>query len=281
MSPVPVTPQTPSIDWASSGVNQLSGHLGTSGSGAYTGPWRVETQSLYIHYVRVPRAGLTTTANLSLSGDTTRTTGTGSTYLLCHIYANVRVKKSYEVFETSGYQQNQTFKIMAVSADAYGNTYGNLNANGNTIALGPKGSVVTDKEYYNRRLWASSVDDGAEFNKTYHAATFVVGRSEDDLDCYSHFNYGEFEANARGPRWDHSWQNDGDTYVVGAHNIGLIWGDYSTSEESDINTVNIVNNIGKSISGEINQNFLKPCPDDWNDAEPSITEYKASRHDWS
>lgn len=244
-----------------------SGILAASGStsGAYPGPWRIETQTLNIEYIRHPYAA----GNFAMAGSVTSLSGVHSasadvdgTYLLYKVTAERKVQKSYDIYDTSTYVQNQTFKIFAESEDLYGNTYGDLSAGtdiygqtGSQFALGPMGLIATEEPYYNRRLWddnidATSVDTFEGTSRAFYNFSPQAGLSTSAYQPWSegfthNYNY-TFISNSLA-RASFKEAGDGDMKTFATPNIYIV-PEYTTTKESDWATIDFINKIGQKIS---------------------------------
>ena len=251
-----------------SGITQTSGI-----SGAYAGPWFIMRQTMEIDYVRVPRSWYEDTPSaLPLSAPMDRSTTVGQTQLQYIVRANVTIEKSYETFDTSAYQQPQKFAILAQVDDQFGNTYGDLSAGQGSpsgpgiLTLGPRGKVVTDQPYYNRRLWtdaddsyyaASGYTEGFEGTRGSFtmSATVPAPNGSGQTTAYifaepydDHF--GQFDHSLRDSKEEHTWLHDWEpSYTqypsVPSLNFG---GTYSTAQESDAAVKNWIDSVGVAIA---------------------------------
>tara|TARA_R110000765_G_scaffold59022_1_gene115116 strand:- start:1221 stop:2186 length:966 start_codon:yes stop_codon:yes gene_type:complete len=144
-----------------SGINLVSGATSALGNNDTSGPWCIESQWMTVTYHRVPK-GLSrnslTEADFTLSGFSPAVnTVSGYLYateLACHVEARAYKTKSYDPYTTSAYHQPQKFQVNPLSADANGNSYGNVSAG----TFGPGGTVTTSQVFFNRRLWDDTVD---------------------------------------------------------------------------------------------------------------------------
>ena len=228
-----------------------SGSVPASGlaTGLSAGPWMIETQDLTINYVRVPKYNQTAFSH-SLSAPT-RTMGIEKTLVEQVVTANYRVKKSHEPFSTSSWTDPQTFAIDAVSADAYGNTYGQLGGS----AMGPQGTVNTNQGYYFRRAWLSSdveVSQTCQGTRHYY---FTAGAGTiwwmgacpgTPADGTTYF--GSFPRSGK-------WAQQKDTFLAmneeSSHNIHCteyeLVGAYTTAQETQLGIVNYINAMGSHV----------------------------------
>jgi len=144
-----------------SGINFVSGATSALGALAVSGPWSIETQELTLYYHRVPNGhsrNKLTESDFALSGyNPSVNTVSGYLYgteIACNVKARVTKSKSYDPYTTSAYHQPQKFQVNAASADANGNSYGNVSAG----TFGPAGTVTTSQKFFNRRPWDDAVD---------------------------------------------------------------------------------------------------------------------------
>lgn len=251
-----------------SGITQASGV-----TGAYAGPWYIGRQTLEIDYVRVPRSFYDTTPSaLSLSAPMDRASIVGSTQLQYIVRANVTVEKSYETFDTSSYQQPQRFKILAQVDDQYGNTYGDLSAGQGSpsgpgiLTLGPRGKVITDQAWYNRRPWtdddellygSSGITRGFEGtrgaftlsatvpapNGSGQLVTLMIAQPYTDL-------MGQFEHTLKESNQAHTWLYDHQAFYRKSPSVPSLdfGGTYSTALESDAAIKNWIDSVGVAIA---------------------------------
>lgn len=195
----------PAAQFIASGVSPASG---VSGTGALSGPFWVQEQTLQYDYVRVPMGALSSVV-LSLSSSTWTAVHTG-TVIIIRAKATVSTRKSYEWFETSAYTQPQRFAIEAASADMFGNTYCPANLQASACALSSlsgtymcAGQVYTYQPWYRRRPWK---DGDAENNHT------EIG-----------YNYQAYNDNGPIP----------DTQGNGAQDAEKVWADFQSSFATD------------------------------------------------
>ena len=265
--PVAVTTGTyPQIN--ASGITQASGV-----TGAYAGPWFIQRQTMEIDYVRVPKSFYEETPSaLSLSAPMDRASVVGSTQLQYIVRANVTVEKSYETFDTSAYQQPQRFAILAQVDDQYGNTYGDLSAGQGSpsgpgiLTLGPRGKVVTDQAYYNRRAWtdqdelvysASGITEGFEGTRGAFTTSASVIAPNGNAQIVTRFFsrpyndlMGQFDHTLRDTSRKHTWLDDEDAYFWKSPSVPSLdfGGPYSTSQESDAAVKNWIDSAGVAIA---------------------------------
>jgi len=115
-----------------------------------SGPWMIERQTMDLTYVRQPQVFVSST-NISLSG-ASETFFMKGTHLAIECKATYSRIKSTDVYDSSSFQQPQTFQVFAVSNDAY-------QANPFTLtpsSLGPQGQIKTAQPWIRRRLWLDS-----------------------------------------------------------------------------------------------------------------------------
>ena len=131
---------------ANYGQPPAGGAVTTYAWGDSSGPWYIENQRMDIQYVRVPNYNLAS-ETLGLSSVAT-THNVMDTHLLCGVNAYVSMVSSTDNYTTSSDSQNQRFLVNNVSADPYGNTYGELDSS----SLGPQGQIYTASSYVYRVL---------------------------------------------------------------------------------------------------------------------------------
>ena len=200
MPTIPVPPtvaRSGNLTFTTSGVSPASG---VSGTGALSGPFWIQEQTMQYDYVRVPMGALSSVV-ISLSGSTWTGVHTG-TVLIVRCKATVGNRKSYEWFETSAYTQSQKFAVEAASADMFGNTYCNTAASACILSslsgtYMVAGQVYTYQPWYRRRPWLEGID-----NEVSHTE---IG-----------YNYQAYDDN--GPLPDHMGNN--------AHDAEKVWADY-------------------------------------------------------
>ena len=180
-----------------SGTGPVSG---VSGTGALSGPFFIQEQSLNYDYVRVPY-GFLSSVVVSLSGSTWNAVNTGSVLM---------VRKSYEWFETSSFQQGQRFSIEAASADSQGNTYCNQTPSDCGLAsfsstYGPAGRVYTSQKWYKREPW-------------------IEGQHEETDQTVVGYNYQAYNDNGSIP------DPQSGTNAMDAE---LVWGDFKSTFSTD------------------------------------------------
>lgn len=266
---MPITPtpiQVSATPYDNSGILAASGDV----SAAYPGPWRIETQTLRIDYERVPFTySYTMTGNVNaLSGTMSASGPVQGTKLVYRVTAEHKVSKSYDLFDTSTYVQNQRFKVVANTEDAYGNTYGDLSAgtdvNGNTgsqFALGPRGVIITEEPYYNRRLWDDDLDATSvnTFNGTdvrYYRLFYInvtpggVATVASGYEPYSTYDGGGFFNNHflrsnQANSFIDAYKGDADYGPVPTYN--MLQG-YDTSKEDDTLVLDFIDEVGSILS---------------------------------
>jgi|14BtaG_2_1085337.scaffolds.fasta_scaffold09395_1 hypothetical protein len=180
MTPSPVSP-TPAIgainvsggtgNWSASGQSVASGVPAGAVTGSFSGPHFIEEQELSITYFRYPLFQFNNVSPQDVSLSSTMpvnstVSGTVSRTMLAYkLTASIKALKSYDRFDTSSYQQPQKFQILATSADALGNTYGDVPQG----ACGLAGQIITSQKFYNRRPWESS---DTEFDQSADGYSF-------------------------------------------------------------------------------------------------------------
>ena len=208
-----------SNDYDSSNITPASGTdfnatTATSGFDS-SGPWYIETQTLSVVYLRVPkhvsRDGVTWTSDYALSGTWPRFNGVSGTAwmteLVCKVNANVKVVKSNDPFTTSAYSQPQVLTIQPFNTDLNGVVYGGVGVSGVDVSgrVGCRGNLVTTQDFYNRRPWNATYD--AELNESVINAHSFYGWSTsggwDQLDEEKCMN--DYRPWARGTNLSECW----------------------------------------------------------------------------
>ena len=238
----PVTTTTPSYNNPLS----LSGNYGTSGGGSlgltsYDGPWRVERQTLEIHYVRTPSLVGSLTTPMALSGNPVWTHSVFNTKLDYKITASWGVTKEYGTYSTSSWQDNHHLVIDAFPTDVNGISYGDLSAGGSTC-LGPAGVVRSIVPYYNRRAWVASDVESPTNTQTGYSVAFknahlIVGQTPvvgNALEHLGDFRYSKNPIDKGSIVTNHDFTK---MHCIGAPTNQLP-GQYSTSQESYQSTSN-------------------------------------------
>ena len=267
-----------------------SGSIPASGlsAGLSGGPWMIETQDLTINYIRVPKYNQTAFSH-SLSAPT-RTMGIQKTLVEQVVTANYKVIKSDQPFSTSSWTDPQTFQIDAVSADAYGNTYGQLGGS----AMGPQGTINTLQGWYFRRAWLSTDQEISQTCQGTRHYYFTAGAGTiwwmgacpgTPADGTTYF--GSFPRSGK-------WAQQKDTFLAmneeSSENIVCteyeLVGPYTTSQETQLGIVNYINAMGGHVTNTglygVGKEFnfateLPPLPY----FNVGCTGYDTSRHDFS
>tara|TARA_R110000796_G_C14492630_1_gene427941 strand:+ start:137 stop:1030 length:894 start_codon:yes stop_codon:yes gene_type:complete len=291
-APQPVNPTVPA-----GGVLYASGAIttpvsGVSGTGFFNGPWTITTQYMNITYNRVPKLSVT---GVELDLDSGRMTHrVDSTQIACIVNAGVSITSSTDAYPTSGMiQQSQKFEIVPVSADHTGASYGDLTAS----TLGPRGHIVTQIPFYQRRLKQAG-DDDLYTTSTITGANFLYGTSStvgsvNDVVMLSQYEgLTDYEAfampfGARGSFLNaeyHTGDNIGhvhfyfDTYDLG--------GGYATNQEYLMGIINMVNRLGETVRDVLLEQVPGAGP--WHSSPWYFKErfigiqyYDPNRHDWT
>jgi hypothetical protein len=285
VNPTPITGASHSL----SGPAQYptSGTV-VSGVSAFAGPWMIETQTMNIEYVRVPKSLVFQGDDVTLDRAEV-TMSMGGTELLARVTAEYKVEKTYSTYSTSGYQQPQRFEITALSGDASGNTYGALNGS----SLGPQGSINTIQPYVRRRAWIDGQDvvvqkscDGADFTARQNIpGNYGTGNDivRHNIDQSVHVN--DFASWARGSSLAHTFLSVFDTekgFTVG--NTYQLGGPYTTSQETQFKLLQYLDAMGDKVTGvslysvPTNQTSASPIPQPIKDQ--GFGEYSISRHSY-
>lgn len=182
---------------------------GVSGTGALSGPFFIQEQTLQYDYVRVPQGSLSSVV-LSLSSSTWTGVHTGS-YIIVRSKATYSVRKSGEWFHTSAFTQPQRFTIDSVSADYLGNTYCGIVPSGCVVSSLSglylvAGQVFTSQPWYKRRPW-------------------VEGRDTENSNTQVGYNYIAYNDNGPPPNWQTG---------EGASDAEKAWSDFHSTFATDV-----------------------------------------------
>ena len=313
MAPSPISPTniSPPVNVSGgtgnvtvSGLPPASGFIGASGS--FAGPHCITEQWLSVNYFRAPNYSWNNVSPRDFSLSSTVPTSTvvsGSpivTTVWGKVTANVRVRKSYDRFSTSAYQQPQKFTVLATSADANGNTYGAVTQGG----LGPAGELQTSQKFYSRRAWLGTDTeiDHTTMGWTYNFGVSSVGTDRFPLTSYSNNQetvFGKFwlldgETLDKFPELNRlmSWSR---TYPFNANSVaGALYGPYLAANEQLSFSRDILDKVGNNIAdgrhlynwelAVAGKDYPKAmgCLFAFTRAEGGpISEYDVSRHDYS
>ena len=290
VKPLPITPTKPTAAAGRSSI-AASGSFAASaeGIGAFSGPWLIEEQKLDITYWRVP-AGSPTNFSTTLSS-ITHTYGINQTRLAWTCYGSYKRYKSYDHYATSGWSQSQLFEILAVSADAEGNTYGDIDAS----TLGPMGSVITTRPHYVRRDWNDAVD--TEVDEATYGANFTWGASGYDGTMQTGAGYEQTIMYGKTDEFAVHWAWAGYPYNLNPntkHIVNQPWtanydlpGTYSTDQESGHFLTNFIDGVGDSLTSPTTWSGAYTIPPTVSDsgtyylANAKVPSYNSLRHDWS
>ena len=278
-----VDTQTQSAAVAAGNTNFVpaSGSLGSSSLSSFAGPWYVETQTLQVNYVRVPREQYwNNTCNATLSGLSTTHSNIQSTKLICNYVASYDAAVVYQTFNSSSVQQPQEFTVVAASGDPNGVSYGTLNAS----TLGPMGSIITSQPYIRRTAYTSATSATQPvISKTSVGSQFAIfdnvvsgnqfATMEDGTDYMTDIN---FWSQAGSPIGNASRRTAKPSESFGLYQIP---GAYDTSKEL-IPLSTIVDAIGTQITNE--RMFAWPIPNQGSNFLPTkdegLPEYDINRH---
>ena len=310
MAPSPISPTniSPPVNVSGgtgnvtvSGLSPASGFVGASGT--FGGPHCITEQWLSVNYFRAPQYSWENVSPRDFSLSSTVPTSTvvsGSpivTTVWGKVTATVRVRKSYDRFSTSSYQQPQKFTVLATSADANGNTYGALTQGG----LGPAGEIQTSQKFYNRRAWLST---DTEIDHTTEGWTYNFGVCSTGT---GNFAPGTSPWNNQGKIFGKFWLTHGWTIrkfpeLPGGHENdpwntlydGYLNGPYLAANEQGSFSRDILDKVGNNIADGRNLfNWeLAQTGTSYNKALGQlkaftraeggpISEYDVSRHDYS
>lgn len=301
-APQPFTPATPTgLIYAASAFSPASG---VSGEGFYNGPWVITTQMLDLNYFRVPEYLFIQTEVLSLSGGSIDNGmgGTALAYKGQAIWTSTSSNDAYPV--TGTVSQPQKFEFFPVSADIYGNNYGDLTAS----TLGPQGTVRTIIPFYERRLMTAAEQAAGWVNETSSItiANFQTGASGchyslggytqnfDQNNYVSDFKMWAGDKNYPRPpglyevardKWNH-FSSPGTNYKLG--------GAYATNQENLLGVLSFITEVGQNVQNirleqipsqrDFPGNSSGWCPDFAPEScigYIGIPEYDPTRHDYT
>ena len=273
-------PAAPSIPAITPPTYNASGTVNTSGvpaSGTFTGPWFIEEQGLTFDYIRVP-VGSLSAFDINLSAVTV-TERFNQTVLLVEVNAYYRSRQDWTNYNTSAWQQPQTFSFLTFSADTQGNSYGDTTAS----TLGPMGSVITNQPFYNRRGWDAASGDSVVSKSAQGASYYMVDNPQpwtasavEQTQYRDNFEYWWLQSDRAGTLladWE-PWGNH--------HWIYPIPGTYATNKESLWKIFQTIDWIGLAISNT--QFYGTPVTLDASNYPmytEGFSEYEISRHDYA
>jgi len=269
--PAPVQNPPTLPNYAGGGVAPASG---TGISGGLSGPWFIEGQSLDVDYSRVPLGSLSS-YDITLTGATV-TEHVGGTCLLVGVKASVYSTCSLDIYNTSAFQQPQTFRFNAFSGDYKGNTYGALDGS----TLGPVGNIQTAQPYYSRRLLQDS-----DVSTLRHAD----GLSYYAIQSYSCDSSSPMEATQFINSWEKTFI---DSQFAGAlaadyepnlgfHNLYRIAGSYNTNKEDIYQIISLIDRIGTYVAGIAFYSNPVTFTNSVPRMDVGFPEYDIHKHDYS
>ncbi len=293
----PTSPTTGRAGFATSGGFAASGDA----VGALSGPWCEEEQNLTITYWRVPKnyqQDVSSTLATALS-QTFNLYGTEFSY---KVEANYTKKKTFDNYATSAWNQSQLLEVVAVSADAFGVSYGSVNAS----SMGPMGTVITTRPYKNRRYWDDNID--VDKNESCLGFNFSVTTSGDGFNVNS-YEQGEY-IGEQAP-FTIRFGGEGYPYYSDPGNrrisvrygpIYTMYGAFATTNETKSQMISFIDSVGGTLNdvytweafpgaiGTPMAYFAEPAEmkpySTTNDQliarrTVGVPSYKESRHDWS
>ena len=286
-SPIPVpSPPAGGANWnpAASGTNAASG---TDFSAS--GPWMIEKQTLDIDYVRVPLYGYHAASACDLSSHV-RTAKVTGTKLLAIVRASYSKTKSYDPFDTSSFQQSQSFKYLPVSADYLGNSYGDMSNTGGS-ALGPAGSIVTLTPWYQRRDWNDDIDaeiyQSCEGTRHFFGPKFTASSAGELQDGVSLFD-DEIFLRTIPPHHAHTFLDDNGLSLQGASYPYKLTGPYNVDQETPEAIVTFIEWIAQWVRHEtlygVGENFTVKYEESFGgwiaQKDTGISNYRSDRHSY-
>ena len=294
VNPTPIVPANPTggTQYAGGG-SSASGMVPVSGTLTltdYSGAHFIETQSMYINYVRVPWFFWSATS-WALSGQLDTTFGISRTTLCSEITCTVTKQKSYDIYATSGWTQPQTFAVNAVSGDTYGSIYGTAAEFGEAYVLGVGGSIVTEQEYYNRRPWQDGVD--VESTSSVTAYNTIMGRREmqwvdnsltvvsSTIEATTEWGVYENGILGIGSKFDpNQWMYDPFRVLLGWHYN--LYGEYRYNQESFSQLLTYVDQqCGENMRNSYHYDLI-PTQNQWHQHNRiGLPTYDPTRHNWT
>lgn len=149
-TPTELAVGTPTIPFIQTSTFGASGD--TSGLGDLSGPWFIETQTLTYDYLRVPVGSISSMdiglSSIQMSGKIDKT------LLLVVANAEYHAVSSNVFYSTSSFQQQQKFRVHAVSSGGNGEIFAGMVAG----TFGPRGRVLTEKPFYSRKPYVEGRD---------------------------------------------------------------------------------------------------------------------------
>ena len=269
--PTPIVPQPP--DYPSSGLGPISGSPGTDNT--FSGPFFIEKQTMNIDYARVPLGQLSSCV-VSLSSVAV-TEKVNNTVIVAIVRAAYSSRKSYKSYDSSTYQQPQKFEVLAGSADAQGNTYGDITAS----TMGPVGSIVTKAEWYYRVPWQ---DYHVEVNNTNRGFTFYAVERDDaassTVNCVPYME--DFKKTLINSKEAGTLTSNYDVDIFTYHNPYFMPGGYATANESLWQIIDFIDDMGTIMTNE--QLFKRKAThteDGLIYPDQGLAQYDTTRHDYS
>lgn len=260
------------LAYSSSGTSQVSG-IGDFSS--FSGAWFVETQTLHVDYHRVPR-GTLSSFDLDLDSITV-TERHLKTQLIAEVQATYEATKVIGNFQTSSWHQPQKFDVLGFSADALGQSYGDLTSS----TLGPVGSIVTSQEFHNRVPWDGQTLVAKEMNAvTYYAkydgAGTTTTSSLDPIPYNDQYEYWWIPEHAG------SLISNFEPFLGTANNLYILPGAYSTGQESNLKLIQLLDTLGHNVT--VNAYYAVPTTLTVHGGalrDQGFAEYDRNRHDYS
>mgnify|MGYP003624237825 CR=1 FL=1 len=274
--------QSPILDanFQTAGATAASGGI----SGAFPGPWYIETQQLDIDYFRVPVGGLSS-FDISLSSTSVVFKPITQTHVVGVVRASYQARVDHAEYSTSSFQQPQLFTLEAASAGPNGTSYGDLTAS----TMGAMGKILTTTPYYSRVPYLSGTSQPL-VSKNIDAATFFAktestvatsGASgiitvanthqvEPFMSRYEVFLSQVWEAGALTNSFEPSVHQSSMLYWIP--------GQFSVAKESLAAIINYINSVGWRITGS--QLYSNPATaiGTFVIQDAGFAEYSTARH---
>tara|TARA_R110001583_G_scaffold73623_1_gene204737 strand:+ start:15 stop:914 length:900 start_codon:yes stop_codon:yes gene_type:complete len=296
-SPTPMPTPAPGVPTGNPGYinSSTSGVLPQTGTSAcdFSGPWFIETQTMSIHYIRIPSMN-DQEPTITLSGVPSVDYNIQNTSLAAKATCTVTKQKvEYECYDTSSWQQSQKFAFVAASADHNGSSYG-LAADFTASSLGPQGSIVTYQPYYHRRPWLSSDTTMASSVEVYNTSLTTEDcngcSSNNIVDIFWDTPVNKFKFGGPRPGNNASFLATWHYHAQNIFNFRIeqpkyyIQGQYNYNKESFYQTTDFVDQFGQQVETESMYPAVPDLHTTWNCQAVEnygLPEYKWTRHDWS
>ena len=275
----PPTGFTPSGTISTSGVTTSGGVIT---SGTFAGPFFITRQNALANFWRVPYYALSTTT-VALD-DVAATHRVAGTHIIVQINATYSTSIDYNSYNSPSWNQPQKFQFNQVSADAYGKSYGAVDAS----TLGPRGQIVTTQSYYDRVPYVGAVSGQvAGINRSIGGSNFYCvenprhnasGTVPVFLNGHADFEKYYHSTDAG------SFLSDNDTEMYAPLMDYYIGGNYTTNTEDIYQIFALIDTLGTRITNS-DLYSVSPAPATQSNGEVvhdvGFSEYSILRHDYS